>query len=113
MAHEPDDDADDDDFQDPDAWLDSDFPAAAEEDTARITKLRELRDQGKVLQPTLIRHPNDDPIFRRVETVIPGSVEDYEVTEQGGQWMVIAIPTGEKIYDGPGPVEIVRSPAPF
>ena len=177
MTHEPDDDDADDGFQDPDAWLDSDFPADTQEEAERITKMRKLRHpsptiarvhgaegtspvdielrlvkrvyevvpdgdeqvlrmigypdevlwrgKGRVelidqthmplkpIQPTLIRYPNDDPIFRTLEQIIPGSVEDYDVVEEGGQWTVIAIPTGQRIYAGPGPVEVVRSPAPF
>lgn len=67
----------------------------------------------KAIQPTLIRYPNSDPILRTEERVIPGSVEDYVVKQDGDLWTVIALPTKQQIYKGSGPVEVVRSPAPF
>jgi len=47
------------------------------------------------------------------EDVLPGNPWDYAVTQIGDVWTVTAISTGEWIYKGPGPVEVLRSPAPF
>lgn len=176
MSHDPEDLDPDDDFQDPDAWLDTDFPTDSEEEFEHYRKLQRLRhppptiirvfgangppiefdaailahalevaddgaDQvvrlrehpdeviwrghGRVelvdqshlgtqpVQPTLIRYPSEDPIIGRVEQAIPGSVSDYEIDQLGDIWTVTAIPTKHRIYSGPGPVEIVQSPAPF
>lgn len=63
--------------------------------------------------PTLLRRPNRDPLFRRVEETLPGAVSDYRVVQVGDAWSVVHEPTGREVYAGPGPVEVVRSRAPF
>lgn len=62
--------------------------------------------------PTLLRHPTPG-LLGRSETVLPGRAEDYRVHQSGVWWSVTHVPAGELIYGGPGPVEVVRSPAPF
>ncbi|EER60536.1 conserved hypothetical protein [Acidovorax delafieldii 2AN] len=47
------------------------------------------------------------------ETVLPLEPEAYAVTQVGETWRVAVRHSGEVIYAGPGPVEIVGSPAPF
>jgi len=63
--------------------------------------------------PTLLRRPNPDPIISRVEELLPGKPEDYYVLRVGDAWSVTHIVTGKEVYAGLGPVEVVRSPAPF
>lgn len=63
--------------------------------------------------PTLLRRPGDDPIFRRVEVLLPGKPEEYKIVQVGDAWSVVHIPSQREIYAGLGPVEVVRSPAPF
>lgn len=171
------DEEEDEDFNDPDAWLDTDWPIDDEAEEARVEKLRRLRNpwptilrvhppdggepveielqilpsglevvtvgdeqvvrfikypeevrwrgRGRVelidntnaprqlIQPTIIRYPNEDPALPRVEVVVPGSVDDYTLDRWGDLWIVTANPTKHRIYSGPGPVEIIQSPPPF
>lgn len=171
------DEEEEEDFNDADAWLDTDWPIDDEEEEARIEKLRRLRNpwptivrvhppdggepvdvevklllsglevvtvgdeqvvrlikypdvvgwrgQGRVelidnsnaprqlIQPTVIRYPNEDPGLPTVEVVVPGSVDDYTLDRWGDLWIVTANPTKAQIYSGPGPVEIIQAPPPF
>ena len=63
--------------------------------------------------PTLLRYPNDQDFPSRTEEVLPGLPADYLVEQGGEVWKVTAVGTGKLVYWGPGPVEVVRSPAPF
>jgi hypothetical protein len=63
--------------------------------------------------PTLLRRPDSDPILSRVEDFLPGAPEDYAVNSIDDVWVVVAIATQVVVYRGPGPVEVLRSPAPF
>lgn len=47
------------------------------------------------------------------ETVLPLEAGAYVVTQEGEIWRVMVKHTGEMLYAGPGPVELVESPAPF
>ena len=47
------------------------------------------------------------------ETVLPLEAQAYAVTQEGEVWRVTVKHTGEVLYAGPGPVELVESPAPF
>lgn len=62
--------------------------------------------------PTLLRHPTPG-LLGWSETVLAGAVDDYRAGQDSNRWTVRHVPTGELIYSGPGPVEIVRSPAPY
>lgn len=57
--------------------------------------------------PTLLR------TRRRGERVLPLPPEHYEVQEHAGLATVYELTTNEVIYQGPAPVEVVRSRAPF
>lgn len=46
------------------------------------------------------------------ERKLPLEPGDYKVTP-GERWTVTLLKTGETIYSGLGPVEVMRSPAPF
>lgn len=63
--------------------------------------------------PTLLRYPSGDPIVSLAEQELPGDPEDYQIVQKGDAWAVRRVTTDELIYAGPGPVEVVRSPAPF
>ena len=63
--------------------------------------------------PTLLRRPAPGDIPSTAEDVLPGKPWHYTVTHVGEVWTVTVVPTGEWIYKGPGPVEVLRSPAPF
>lgn len=64
--------------------------------------------------PTLMRTPpgRAGGVFP-TETVLPLEAEAYAVTQQGEVWRVTVKHSGEVLYAGPGPVELVESPAPF
>ena len=47
------------------------------------------------------------------ETPLPLEPEAYVVTQVGDAWRVTVRHSGEVVYAGPGPVEVVGSPAPF
>jgi hypothetical protein len=47
------------------------------------------------------------------ETALPLEAEAYAVTQEGEVWQVTVKHSGEVLYAGPGPVELVESPAPF
>lgn len=57
--------------------------------------------------PTLLRTRH------RGERVLPLPPEHYEVQEHAGLATVYELATNEVIYQGPAPVEVVRSRAPF
>ncbi|MDR7095429.1 hypothetical protein [Hydrogenophaga laconesensis] len=63
--------------------------------------------------PTLLCRPNADPLITRSQEVLPGLPCDYTLLHQGDVWTVSRVLTGEVVYQGPGPVEVVRSPTPF
>ena len=62
--------------------------------------------------PTLLRMPSwlGEGVIEEQE--LPLAPGDYKVTP-GERWTVTSLKTGETIYSGIGPVEVVRSPAPF
>ena len=47
------------------------------------------------------------------ETVLPLEAEAYAVTQEGEIWRVMVTHSGGVLDEGPGPVELVESPAPF
>ena len=64
--------------------------------------------------PTLLRHPVLAPHRLQGEEILPHAPEDYQVQQTAVDWWeVIEVGTGEVIYRGPGPVEVVQSRAPF
>jgi hypothetical protein len=63
--------------------------------------------------PTLLRHPILAPRRMLGEEVLPLAPEAYKVHRtEADWWVVIETETGTTVYAGPGPVEVVRSPAP-
>ena len=62
--------------------------------------------------PTLLRMPSWLGLDIHEERELPLDPGDYKVTP-GTRWTVTALKTGETIYQGIGPVEVVRSRAPF
>lgn len=63
--------------------------------------------------PTLLRRPNPAPLALPIEDVLPGAVGDYRVTQVGDAWSVVHAPSNTEVYAGRGPVEVLRSQAPF
>ncbi|MBU0747651.1 MAG: hypothetical protein KKB08_10805 [Gammaproteobacteria bacterium] len=47
------------------------------------------------------------------ETLLPLEPEAYTITQEGDIWRVTVKHSGEVLYEGPGPLELVESPAPF
>ncbi|WP_431153402.1 hypothetical protein [Acidovorax facilis] len=47
------------------------------------------------------------------ETVLPLEADAYAVTLEGEVWRVRVKHSGVVLYEGPGPVELVESPATF
>ncbi|OUM01737.1 hypothetical protein [Variovorax sp. JS1663] len=66
-------------------------------------------------RPTLLRMPSWLGKDVSDEHELPHSPGDYKVTPGGedDRWMVTCLKTGEVVYRGIGPVEVVRSLAPF
>ncbi len=64
--------------------------------------------------PTLLCTPAGKMkgVFPR-ETVLPLEPQAYAIQQQGETWRVTVKRTGEVLYAGPGPVQLVASPAPF
>ena len=62
--------------------------------------------------PTLLRMP---PWLGIDEyAVLPGAPADYEIVQLRPGWLtVVRKADGQRIYTGVGPVELMRSPAPF
>ncbi|MDP9902951.1 hypothetical protein [Variovorax ginsengisoli] len=63
--------------------------------------------------PTLLRIPTWYSDLAHDEVVLPLPPEDYNVQEVGKLWRVTISGTDEFVYLGSGPVEVVRSRAPF
>lgn len=51
--------------------------------------------------------------FLPTETVLPLEPGAYLITRECEIWRVTVKHTGEVLYVGPGPVELLESPAPF
>lgn len=47
------------------------------------------------------------------ETLLTLEPDAYAVTQEDGIWKVTVKHSGEVLYVGPGPVELMESPAPF
>ena len=62
--------------------------------------------------PTLLRVPGLPPtmVEERVLDLPPAA---YQVGRAGAWWTVTVAATGAEIYRGPGPIEVLRSRAPF
>ncbi|WP_260602686.1 hypothetical protein [Variovorax sp. MHTC-1] len=71
-----------------------------------------LLDQFLRDGPTLLRMPSWLGVGLLEERELPLAPGDYKVTP-GDSWTVTLLKTGETIYSGIGPVEVIRSPAPF
>jgi hypothetical protein len=65
-----------------------------------------------VTGPTLLRMPSWLGPGVHEETELPHEPGDYKVTP-GERWTVTCLKTGKVVYSGIGPVEVLRSPAPF
>ncbi|MBF5006822.1 hypothetical protein [Diaphorobacter caeni] len=62
--------------------------------------------------PTLLRMPRW--LGYQEERTLPGEIGDYEVRQIQPDWLaVVRKADGARIYEGIGPVELLRSPAPF
>lgn len=65
------------------------------------------------MHPTLLRKPGPPPTMLE-ERWLPLAPEAYEVTcPTPDVWVVRVLATGQLVYRGPGPVEVLRSRAPF
>ncbi len=62
--------------------------------------------------PTLLRMPSWLGLGIHEERELPLEPGNYKVTP-GDRWTVTSLKTGETVYSGIGPVEVVRSAAPF
>ena len=62
--------------------------------------------------PTLLRKPGPPPTMLE-ERFLPLAPAAYQVSQAGAWWVVTVVATGEEVYRGPGPVEVLRSRAPF
>ncbi len=63
--------------------------------------------------PTLLRIPAWYSGLAHDEVVLPLLLNDYVVRQEGSLWRVTVRETGDFVYLGSGPVEVVRSRAPF
>ncbi len=63
--------------------------------------------------PTLLRHPIPDGLPMPAETVLDLPATAYFIEHQGDWWIVRIVATNEAVYQGPGPVAVFVSPAPF
>lgn len=63
--------------------------------------------------PTLLRHPVARGLPYPVETVLELPATAYRVEQRDDWWIVRIASTDEAVYQGPGPVEVFISPAPF
>ena len=64
-----------------------------------------------VAHPVLLRYPGASGI--PAQQWMPLPEWQYVVWQIGPIWHVTVRTTGELVYCGPGPVEVVGSPAPF
>ena len=62
---------------------------------------------------TILRTPSWLGLGIHEEIELPNEPGDYKVTPGDDRWAVTCLKTGERVYWGIGPVEVVRSPAPF
>ena len=60
--------------------------------------------------PTLLRTPGQYGFPN--ERILPGRPETYSATPSG-DWVLITCQQGRIVYFGPGPANVVLSPAPF
>ena len=70
--------------------------------------------------PTLLYTPEPPTSMQRhhrfqwsTKNILPLAPDAYVVRESGALWQVRVKETLALVYAGPGPVEVVRSPAPF
>lgn len=61
--------------------------------------------------PTLLRMP--PWLGFPEERVLPHPPQAYRVQQEQTDWFRVLGPSGEEVYTGIGPVEVVASPAPF
>lgn len=61
--------------------------------------------------PTLLRTPKG--VGLSPERILPGAVSDYFIEKAHDGWLLVISSQGGLVYFGPGPVSVVRSPAPF
>ncbi len=61
--------------------------------------------------PTLLRFPSWLYVIQE-EIVLPLPPESYTI-KPGDWWEVKVKETGETVYNGIGPVEVLQSPSPF
>jgi len=62
---------------------------------------------------TLLRVPSWLGCDLVEEIQLPLMPGDYKVMPGDDRWTVTCLKTGETLYRGIGPVEVLRSPAPF
>lgn len=61
--------------------------------------------------PTLLRTPGRYGFPR--ERVLTDSASNYRIEEPRLNWFIVLASCGGVVFMGQGPVEVVRSPAPF
>lgn len=64
------------------------------------------------MNPTIIEFP----VTSSSTSHLPGAVDDYAISTPNMPGVIVTITrlsTGEKVYIGPGPVQVYQSPAPF
>ena len=64
-------------------------------------------------RPTLLRMPSWLGRGVNEERELPHAPGDYKVAPGDDRWTVTCLNTGDRIYWGIRPVEVVRSAAPF
>lgn len=70
--------------------------------------------RGRVEEfPTLLCCPAWSRPGGEQQVILPGLPGDYRVEPIHPEWFVVWGPGDARVYSGPGPVEVVRSPAPF
>lgn len=78
-----------------------------------VTTAADARGRQAPQHPTLLRIPAWYSELAHDEVVLPLTPADYEVRQVGDLWRVTVAGTDDFVYMGCGPVEVVRSRAPF
>ena len=65
------------------------------------------------MHPTLLRTPGQRRHGFPHERILPCAPGDCAITEMPRGFFTVRDKQGARLYFGPGPVEVVRSPAPF
>ncbi len=78
-----------------------------------VTTAAELHGARSPQHPTLLRIPAWYSELAHDEVVLPLTPADYTIRQVGDLWRVTVAGTDDFVYAGIGPVEVVRSRAPF